>query len=155
MLWSMTDGAVLDFRHHSVMETPFQVIDHIAVAVPDLDAAAPQWEERCGVDLAGRELVVQQSVEVGFVQCLNARIELVAPASESTPISRFLQARGPGLHHIAFLVTDIDGALDWCRAHGLRLLDEHARTGAEGRRVAFLHPSAFQGVLVELCEDQQ
>ncbi|MGC8461280.1 MAG: methylmalonyl-CoA epimerase [Candidatus Dormibacteria bacterium] len=151
----MTDGAMDDFRHHSMMDTPFQIIDHIAVAVSGIDEAGSMWAERCGVDLASREHVVPQSVEVGFVQCLNARIELVAPASDATPISRFLASRGPGLHHIAFLVSDIDAALAWCRSHDLRLLDEQARLGAEGRRVAFLHPSAFHGVLVELCEDQQ
>ncbi len=152
MLWSMTDGDAPEFRHHSMMETPFQVIDHIAVAVPDLNGAGSMWTERCGVDLEGREHVASQSVEVGFVECANARIELVAPASSSTPISRFLTSRGPGLHHIAFCVADIDEALSWCRAHELRLLDEKGRPGAEGRRVAFLHPSAFGGVLVELCE---
>jgi methylmalonyl-CoA/ethylmalonyl-CoA epimerase len=79
-------------------------------------------------------------------------VELLEPVADDTPIGKFIAKRGPGIHHICFAVDDLDGTLERCRAHGIRLIDEHPRIGAEGKRIAFLHPASTGGILVELSE---
>ena len=127
-------------------------IDHIGVAVEDLDAAAALYEGSLGMSGAHREAVAEQGVEALLLDVGDGHVELLAALGEDTPVGRFLQRRGPGLHHVAYRVHDIDAALLQARAAGLRLLDERPRNGIRGSRVAFLHPASTGGVLTEIVQ---
>ena len=125
-------------------------IAHIGIAVHDLDAILPFYR-----DILGLPEVLLDNADGARIAGLAAGeslVELLAPAEDPSPIARFLDKRGPGIHHICFNVDDLDAALARCRAAGLRLIDEQPRIGAEGKRIAFLHPSATAGVLIELSE---
>jgi methylmalonyl-CoA epimerase len=130
----------------------FGSIDHIGVAVADLDAAIAIHRDTYGMPLVHRETVADQGVEAALLDVGDSHVELLAPLSPETPVGRFLEKRGPGLHHVAYRVDDVAAALDELRAAGLRLIDEEPRTGIRGSRVAFLHPSASGGVLTELVQ---
>ncbi len=127
-------------------------IAHVAVAVPALDAAAAFYTGLLGLRLSGRETVASQKVEVGFIPVGDSSVELVQPAAPDAPIARFLQKRGPGLHHICFEVDDIDSLCARLVAAGVKMIDQTPRPGAHGTRVAFVHPSSTGGVLVELSQ---
>jgi methylmalonyl-CoA/ethylmalonyl-CoA epimerase len=130
----------------------FARIDHIGVAVADLDAALALHEQVYAMPLVHRETVTEQGVEAVLLDVGENHVELLRPLSEDTPVGRFLAKRGPGLHHVAYQVADIDAALARLRERGVRLIDESPRIGIRGSRVAFLHPSASGGVLTELVE---
>jgi methylmalonyl-CoA/ethylmalonyl-CoA epimerase len=130
----------------------FDRIDHIGVAVADLDAAIALHERTYAMPVVHRETVSAQGVEAVLLDVGENHVELLRPLADDTPVGRFLAARGPGLHHVAYTVTDIDAALQRLREHGVRLIDETPRTGIRGSRVAFLHPSASGSVLTELVE---
>jgi methylmalonyl-CoA/ethylmalonyl-CoA epimerase len=130
----------------------FGSIDHIGVAVSDLDAAIAIHRDTYGMPLVHRETIDEQGVEAALLDVGDSHVELLAPLSGDTPVGRFLEKRGPGLHHVAYRVDDVAATLDELRAAGLRLIDEEPRTGIRGSRVAFLHPSASGGVLTELVE---
>ena len=130
----------------------FGRIDHIGVAVSDLDAAIELHTSAYGMELVHRETVESQGVEAVLLDVVENHVELLAPLSEETPVGKFLAKRGPGLHHVAYQVTDIDAALAELREAGVRMIDEQPRTGIRSSRVAFLHPSASGGVLTELVE---
>ena len=130
----------------------FGSIDHIGIAVTDLDAAIAIHRDTYGMPLVHRETVAEQGVEAALLDVGESHIELLAPLSPDTPVGRFLEKRGPGLHHVAYRVDDVAATLDELRAAGLRLIDEAPRTGIRGSRVAFLHPSASGGVLTELVQ---
>jgi len=126
-------------------------IDHVAVCVPSLEAAAARWETLFGVAPGEREVVESQGAEVLPLPLGASTVELIAPhGSES--LCRFLQKRGPGLHHIALEVEGIEEALATLKNLGVELIDEVPRIGAQGHRVAFVHPKATGGVLIELVE---
>jgi methylmalonyl-CoA/ethylmalonyl-CoA epimerase len=125
-------------------------IDHIGVAVGDLDAAIAVHRDTYGMPLVHRETLSEQGVEAALLDVGESHVELLAPLADDTPVGRFLAKRGPGLHHVAYRVDDVAAALDELRAAGLRLIDDEPRTGIRGSRVAFLHPSAAGGVLTEL-----
>src|SRR3954454_844441 len=125
----------------------FAQIDHVGVAVDDLDAAIALHEGTYGMALAHREVVEQQGVEAVLLDVGQSHVELLAPLGPDTPVGKFLAKRGPGLHHVAYGVDDIEAALEQARAAGLQLIDETPRTGIRDTRVAFLHPSATGGVL--------
>ncbi len=127
-------------------------IEHVAIAVDDLERAVSVFASILGTPDSGRETVETEQVRVAFFDLAGARIELLEPTSHDSPVGRFLQKRGTGLHHIALEVSDIDAALDRCRAAGIETVGEAPRAGAGGRRVAFLHPSSAAGVLLELSE---
>ena len=127
-------------------------IDHVGVAVEDLDGALALYRGGLGLELEHREVVSEQGVEAALLAVGHGHVELLAPLGAETPVGRYLARRGPGLHHVAYGVADIDVALDAARAAGLRLIDERPRTGIRGSRVAFLHPAALGGVLTELVE---
>lgn len=127
-------------------------LDHVAIAVESIAAARPLWVDVLGLEPGAVEHVAEQKVNVLMVTAGGQRIELVEPASDDSPISRFLANRGGGIHHLAWRVDDIEAALERVRAAGLRLIDEAPRPGAHGTRTAFLHPSATGGVLTELVE---
>jgi methylmalonyl-CoA/ethylmalonyl-CoA epimerase len=130
----------------------FGRIDHIGVAVEDIDAAIELYRDSFEMELAHRETVESQGVEAVLLDVGDGHVELLAPLDPDTPVGRFLDRRGPGLHHVAYAVDDIDAALQEARAAGLRLLDERPRTGIRGSRVAFLHPSSTGGVLTEIVQ---
>lgn len=127
-------------------------IDHVALAVADLDASLETFRRQYGVEPLRREIVAEQGVEEAMVAIGGSRVQLLEPLDADTPVGRFLAREGEGLHHIAFAVADIDAALDHLKDEGVRLVDEVPRTGGGGHRIAFVHPSAFAGTLVELVE---
>ncbi|MFO7650611.1 MAG: methylmalonyl-CoA epimerase [bacterium] len=127
-------------------------VAHIAIAVPELDAAAQFYTKTLGLKLTGRESVASQKVTVGFIPVGDTNVELVQPDSPDAPIAGFLAKRGPGLHHICFEVDDIDALCERLAAAGVRMIDSTPRPGAHGSRVAFIHPSATGGVLIELSQ---
>jgi methylmalonyl-CoA/ethylmalonyl-CoA epimerase len=127
-------------------------IDHIGVAVEDLDAAIALYERDFAIALVHRETVTEQGVEAVLLDVGENHVELLAPLGGDTPVGRFLAKRGPGLHHVAYQVSDIDAALASLRESGLRMIDEEPRVGIRSSRVAFLHPAASGGVLTELVE---
>ena len=130
----------------------FARIDHVGVAVEDLDAAIALHEATYGMELVHRETVAEQGVEAVLLDVGENHVELLRPLSEDTPVGKFLAKRGPGLHHVAYQVQDIEAALSALREQGVRLIDQTPRTGIRGSRVAFLHPSASGGVLTEIVE---
>ena len=127
-------------------------MDHIGVAVEDLDDAIQLYEERLGMPLQHRETVEEQGVEAVLLGVGESHVELLRPLSPDTAVGRFLAQSGPGLHHVAYGTDDIDSALEAVRGAGLRLIDERPRIGIRGSRVAFLHPKSTGGVLTELVE---
>jgi methylmalonyl-CoA/ethylmalonyl-CoA epimerase len=131
------------------MELP---LDHVAVAVPSIAAALPLFELLSGANGSPVERVEAQKVDVVFVGTGEGKIELLEPTGRESTVQKFLDKRGPGLHHIAYRVPDIAAALARFKAAGIRLIDEVPRPGAGGHKVAFLHPASTQGVLVELVE---
>jgi methylmalonyl-CoA/ethylmalonyl-CoA epimerase len=130
----------------------FARVDHIGVAVEDLDAAIALHEEAYGMAVAHREVVEEQGVEAVLLDVGENHVELLRPLNGETPVGRFLSKRGPGLHHVAYQVTDVQATLDTLRGRGLRLIDEAPRTGIRGSRVAFLHPDSSGGVLTEIVQ---
>jgi methylmalonyl-CoA/ethylmalonyl-CoA epimerase len=130
----------------------FDRIDHIGVAVEDLDDAIDLYRERFGMAEQYREVVEQQGVEAVMLEVGEGHVELLSPLGPDTAVGKFLASRGPGLHHVAYQTSDIDSALEQVRAAGLQLIDERPRVGIRGTRVAFLHPKATGGVLTELVE---
>jgi methylmalonyl-CoA/ethylmalonyl-CoA epimerase len=127
-------------------------MDHIGVAVEDLDDAIQLYEERLGMPLQHRETVEEQGVEAVLLGVGDSHVELLRPLSPDTAVGRFLARSGPGLHHVAYGTDDIDSALEAVRGAGVRLIDERPRIGIRGSRVAFLHPKSTGGVLTELVE---
>ena len=127
-------------------------IDHIGVAVEDIDAALALYERDLAIELVHRETVTEQGVEAVLLDVGENHVELLAPLGADTPVGKFLARNGPGLHHVAYQTPDIDAELERLKAAGLRLIDEQARVGIRGSRVAFLHPAATGGVLTELVE---
>lgn len=127
-------------------------IDHVGVAVEDMDSAIALYGETLELVLEHREVVEEQGVDAALLAVGEGHVELLVPLGEDTPIGRYIAKRGPGLHHVAYQVDDIDSELERMRSSGVRLLDEQARVGIRGARVAFLHPGALGGVLTELVE---
>lgn len=130
----------------------FGRIDHIGVAVEDLDEAVLLYSQQLGMALQHRETVEEQGVEAVLLGVGESHVELLQPLGPETAVGRFLDRNGPGLHHVAYGTDDIDSALDAVREAGIRLIDEHPRTGIRNSRVAFLHPKSTGGVLTELVE---
>jgi len=127
-------------------------IDHIGVAVQDVEQALALYRDTLAMDVAHREIVEDQGVEAVLLDVGENHVELLAPLGEDTPVGRFLARQGPGLHHVAYQVSDIDATLDSLRAAGLPLIDEQPRVGIRGSRVAFLHPKGTAGVLTEIVQ---
>ncbi|TFF94691.1 methylmalonyl-CoA epimerase [Candidatus Thorarchaeota archaeon] len=131
-----------------------QKIDHIGIAVKSIDQWIGYYRDVLGLEYTGSEEVTEQKVKVAFLTIGESRIELLEPTSEDSPISKFLEKRGGGIHHIAVAVDDIEEALAAHKEAGARLIDNEARTGAHGMKIAFIHPKASGGVLMELCQKQ-
>jgi methylmalonyl-CoA/ethylmalonyl-CoA epimerase len=130
----------------------FGRIDHIGVAVEDLDAAIDLYNQKFGMAEQHREVVEEQGVEAVLLEIGEGHVELLKPLGPDTAVGKFLASKGPGLHHVAYQTTDIDAALEQVKAAGLQLIDEKPRVGIRGSRVAFLHPKATAGVLTEIAE---
>lgn len=126
-------------------------IAHVGVAVRAVDEMLPFYRDVLG--MAEIPLDDADGARIAGVAAGEALVELLEPESPGSPIASFVAKRGPGIHHICFAMDDLDAALERCRAAGIRLIDETPRVGAEGKRIAFLHPSATGGVLIELTED--
>jgi methylmalonyl-CoA/ethylmalonyl-CoA epimerase len=125
-------------------------LDHIGIAVTDLHAALAFYRDALGLDVSAPHDVPGEHVRATFVPVGQTSLELLEATSDTSPIARFTSRRGPGLHHITLLVDDIQAVLDQLKARGVPLIDDVPRAGAHGSSVAFLHPSAAQGVLIEL-----
>jgi methylmalonyl-CoA/ethylmalonyl-CoA epimerase len=130
----------------------FARIDHIGLAVEDLDAALALYERDYEMTLVHREVVDSQGVEAVLLDVGENHVELLAPLGPDTPVGKFLAKRGPGMHHVAYQVTDIDAELARLRDAGVKLIDAEPRVGIRGSRVAFLHPKSSGGVLTEVVE---
>jgi methylmalonyl-CoA/ethylmalonyl-CoA epimerase len=129
-------------------------IDHIGIAIEDLDAALRFYRDALGLEIEAPEEVPSQRVRVHFIPASGAALELLEATAEDSPIAKYITRRGPGLHHITLRVDDIHRVLDRLKAQGVRLIDESPRAGAHGSLVAFIHPSSAHGVLVELKEQK-
>jgi methylmalonyl-CoA/ethylmalonyl-CoA epimerase len=127
-------------------------LDHVGIAVSDLEVALAGYRERYGVQPLYREVVEAQGVEEAMIPVGGSFVQLLQPLGPDTPMGRFLEKRGEGLHHVAFMVASIDTALEGMREQGARLIDEEARAGGRGARIAFVHPSDLGGTLIELVE---
>ncbi|MBI3159626.1 MAG: methylmalonyl-CoA epimerase [Chloroflexi bacterium] len=127
-------------------------IDHIAIVVDDIDNALGFWRDALGLNLSHVEDVPDQRSVVAFLPTGASEVELVKPTSRDTGVARFLEKRGPGIHHICFEVEDIEDALASLKADGIRLINETPQIGTGGKKIAFIHPESTHGVLVELYE---
>ena len=130
----------------------FGRIDHVAMAVEDLDEAVALYQDRLGMNLQHREIFDQFGVEAVLLGIGDGHVELLKPVSPDSGVGRFLERRGPGMHHVAYRTDDIDSALESVRAAGLVLIDERPRRGIRNSRVAFMDPKSTGGVLTELVE---
>jgi methylmalonyl-CoA/ethylmalonyl-CoA epimerase len=130
----------------------FSRIDHIGVAVEEIEPALELYRDSFRLEFAHREVVEEQGVEAVLLDTGENHVELLAPLSPDTPVGRFLAAKGPGLHHVAYQVTDIDATLQALKNAGLQLIDQEPRTGIRESRVAFLHPRSTGGVLTEIVQ---
>ena len=127
-------------------------LDHVAIAVRDLDRALEDYRRRYGIEPLYREVVEDQGVEEAMLPVGGSFVQLLAAPGADTPVGRFLERRGEGMHHLAFAVVDIEAALAHLKAEGARLVDETPRTGGRGTRIAFVHPKGGNQTLVELVE---
>ncbi len=127
-------------------------IDHIGVAVNSIEESLAVYRDTLGMPLVHRETVAEQGVDAALLDVGDGHIELLAPLGDDTAVGKFLARRGPGLHHVAYRVSDVGAALQALRSAGVRLIDEQPRTGIRGSRVAFLHPSSTGGVLTEIVQ---
>lgn len=127
-------------------------LDHVAIAVNDLDAAIAGYRQRYRVEPLYREVVDEQGVEEAMIPVGGSFVQLLQPLSPDSPVGKFLARKGEGLHHIAYAVTNIDAALSHLREHGAKLIDETPRRGGRGTKIAFVHPADLGATLIELVE---
>lgn len=127
-------------------------LDHVAIAVSDLDAAIDGYRTRYGISPLYREVVESQGVEEAMIPVGGSFIQLLRPLGPDTPVGKFLEQQGEGLHHVAYAVADVEAALEHLKAEGARLIDESPRIGGRGARIAFVHPKDLAGTLIELVE---
>ena len=129
-------------------------IEHIGIAVSSLDEAIPYYEDILGLKCYSIEEVADQKVKTAFFKIGQTKIELLESTDPEGPIGKFIEKRGPGVHHLAFAVNNIEKNLEEAKEKGVRLIDQTPRKGAEGLDIAFLHPKSTNGVLTEFCEDK-
>jgi methylmalonyl-CoA/ethylmalonyl-CoA epimerase len=130
----------------------FDKIDHIGVAVAEIEPALELWRGRLELDVAHREISEEQGVEAVLLDVGADHVELLAPLGPDTPVGKFLAKRGPGMHHVAYTVPDIEATLAALHGAGMRLIDRSPRAGLRDSRVAFVHPKAAGGVLIEVVQ---
>jgi methylmalonyl-CoA/ethylmalonyl-CoA epimerase len=127
-------------------------INHIGIAVNSLEESIPFYRDKLSMPFAGIEEVAEQKVRVAMLQIGESKIELLQPTSPDSPVAKFIEKNGPGVHHLAYEVEDIEAAIARLLAEGARMIDETPRNGAHGTRIAFVHPKSSQGVLTEICQ---
>ena len=130
----------------------FTRIDHLGIAVAEIEPALELYRDRLSLPAVHREVVQEQGVEAALLDVGEGHIELLAPLGPDTPVGKFLAKKGPGMHHIAYQVVDVDATLQQLREAGFALIDERPRSGIRGSRVAFLHPRGTDGVLTEIVQ---
>ncbi len=130
-------------------------IEHIGIAVQSLDESIPYYEKVLGLKCYAVEEVVDQKVKTAFFKVGDTKIELLEPTADDSPIAKYLEKKGPGIHHLAFAMPDVDKALEDAEGHGVRLIDKTSRPGAEGLNIGFLHPKSTGGVLTEFCGNKK
>ncbi len=130
-------------------------IEHIGIAVSDLENSIKLYEKLFGIKCYNIEEVVEQKVRTAFFMVGQTKIELLEPTDPDSPVGKFIGKKGEGIHHIAFAVRDIEEKLRHAEKEGVKLIDAIPRKGAEGLEIAFLHPKSTGGVLIEICEDKQ
>jgi methylmalonyl-CoA/ethylmalonyl-CoA epimerase len=128
-------------------------IDHVAIAVSDLEAAIAYYRDTFGAEVAHRELVESDGVEEALLRVADSYVQLLTPTRDDSPVAKYLQNRGEGLHHVGYRVDDCAAALDAVKAHGGRVIDEAPRPGSRGTTVAFVHPKGAFGTLIELVQE--
>ena len=129
-----------------------KVVDHIGIAVHSIDDALSFWQNTLGIECTGVEEVAEQRVKTAFLPVGDTEIELLEATSEDSPVAKFIEKKGEGIHHLALRVDDLEAALAELKEKGIRLIDETPRYGAGGARIAFVHPKATGGILLELSE---
>jgi methylmalonyl-CoA/ethylmalonyl-CoA epimerase len=127
-------------------------IDHVGIAVENIDAALALYRDQLGMPLVHRETVTEQGVDAALLDVGDGHMELLQPLGPDTAVGKFLARRGPGLHHVAYRVESVEATLQACAAAGMRLIDDQPRVGIRGSRVAFLHPASTGGVLTEIVQ---
>lgn len=127
-------------------------INHIGIAVSSLDESLPFYRDSLALPFHGIEEVAEQKVRVAMLGIGESKIELLEPTSPESPIAKFLEKNGPGIHHLAYEVENIEAAIAHLKAQGMRMIDEQPRCGAHGTKIAFVHPKSSNGVLTELCQ---
>ena len=127
-------------------------INHIGIAVKSLEDSLPFYRDNLGMSFAGIEVVADQKVRVAMLQVGESKIELLEPTADDSPVARFIEKNGTGIHHIAYEVPDIEAAIARLTEEGVRMIDQKPRCGAHDTRIAFLHPKSSGGVLTELCQ---
>lgn len=130
-------------------------INHIGIAVHSIDETLPFYRDNLGMACAGLEEVAEQKVRVAMLQVGESKIELLEPTSPDSPVAKFLEKNGPGIHHIAYEVTDIEATIAKLQQDGVKMIDTVPRNGAHGTKIAFVHPKSSNGVLTELCQHGQ
>jgi methylmalonyl-CoA epimerase len=128
-------------------------IDHVAIAVRDLDAAVAWYQEMFGASVAHRETIERDGVEEALLKVADSYVQLLTPISETSTVAKFLERNGEGIHHVGYRVEDCGAALETLKAHGTRVIDEHPRPGSRGTTVAFVHPKGAFGTLIELVQE--
>jgi methylmalonyl-CoA/ethylmalonyl-CoA epimerase len=146
-------GVVLDEDEGGLEGSILTEIDHIAIAVTDLDAAIDDYRETFGATVDHRETVESDGVEEALLKVAESYIQLLAPTNDDSPVAKYLAKKGPGLHHIGYRVDDCAAALAAVKAQGHRVIDEAPRPGSRGTTVAFVHPKSLHGVLIELVQE--
>lgn len=129
-------------------------IEHLGIAVKSLEVAIPIWEKMLGTECYNIEEVVEQKVKTAFFKIGQTKIELLEATAEDSPIAKFIDKKGEGVHHVAFAVEDLQGSLDEAAEGGMQLIDKTPRKGAEGLNIAFMHPKSTGGILAELCSEK-
>ncbi len=127
-------------------------LDHIGIAVKSIDAQLRLYKDLIGLEFEGIEEIAEQKVKAAILDTGDAKIELIEPTTDDSPISKFLDKKGDGLHHIAIAVENIESVIENLMASGVRMIDEKPRIGAHNKKIAFIHPKATGGILVEICE---
>ncbi len=128
------------------------VVDHIGIAVKSIDEALAFWQDSLGIQCTGVEEVEEQKVKTAFLPVGDTEVELLEPTSDESPVAKFMEKRGEGIHHLAIRVENLEAALAELKEKGIRLIDEKPRYGAGGAKIAFVHPKSTGGVLLELSE---
>ncbi len=140
-------------NHTGVGGSRLTEIDHVGIAVHDLDATVAWYQQMFGATVTHRERIESDGVEEALIRVADSYIQLLTPYTETSPLARFMSRNGEGLHHVGYRVADCAEVLDHVRNQGARVVDEHPRTGSRGTTVAFLHPKSSFGTLIELVQE--